>query len=299
MSVFRCDRKDRLGGGTALYISNELRNSSFNDPTLNAHPESLWVRIKGVNRDLLIGVIYRPPNSSQDSDEVLMNSLSRVNSLHHMQVVIMGDFNLPTLTVTPVAVTTSIVGRFRECISSAGLHNVVEGPTRWGSSANPSALDLVLVNEDGKIDNLQLHPPLGMSDHCVLSFNIHTNHSSVNKTLVPVKNYKQTDFTQMRNILRQTNWTSILDSIDPNHIWVSIKKRINEVIELTTPEFTPKNESSHDWLKSSTKNCFVVNSLSGIAIHSRETPEIGKFIQKSVIRPLAVYAETDQSIKRL
>ena len=166
---------------------------------------------------MLVGVVYRPPNSTS-SDEILLNSLNRLASYHHMQLILMGDFNLSTLENKSNIARTTFVERFHDILVMTGLHNIIRGPTRWSSSAAPASLDLILINEDGITDDPISLPPLGMSDHSLFIFTLHMKTPVINHTNLPVQDYTKANYTLMHLILQESNWDEILSEFDPDEI---------------------------------------------------------------------------------
>ena len=59
--------------------------------------------------------------------------------------------------------------KFIETIHDCFLYQHVSLPTRCRGTDQPSTIDLVLTNEEQQIRNLSHLPPLGKSDHCILS----------------------------------------------------------------------------------------------------------------------------------
>lgn len=56
---FRCDRKDRIGGGVAIYVRDSLHVTERQDLHINGL-EAIWLEVRVNQRTLLIGGIYRP-----------------------------------------------------------------------------------------------------------------------------------------------------------------------------------------------------------------------------------------------
>jgi hypothetical protein len=54
----------------------------------------------------------------------------------------------------------------RDCF----LDQHISEPTRGRGETKPSTIDLLFSNEEGKVDNIDISPPLGTSDH-----SFHTN----------------------------------------------------------------------------------------------------------------------------
>ena len=94
MTIYRTDRIGRLGGGTVLYVSDSLHSFPTRDPVLNSLPESSWVTVRVTERDLLLGVIYRPTSSTEHFKSTLIGVIEHLDRYQHMQIVIMDDFNV-------------------------------------------------------------------------------------------------------------------------------------------------------------------------------------------------------------
>ena len=60
---FRTDKKDRSGGGVVIYARNTLSCKRRKDIEINGL-EVVWLEIAIKSKKVLIGGIYRPPNSS-------------------------------------------------------------------------------------------------------------------------------------------------------------------------------------------------------------------------------------------
>ena len=95
MTIYRTDRIGRLGGGTALYVRDPLHSIPKRDPVLNSLAESSWVTVLGTERDFLVGVIYGPPNSTEHFNSTLIGVVELFDRYEHMQIILMGDFNVP------------------------------------------------------------------------------------------------------------------------------------------------------------------------------------------------------------
>ena len=97
--TLRADRSDdRLRGGSLLYIHNKLptRNVSCFDDNIC---ESVICNI--VSTKTLVASIYRPPNAPIESFSKMLKFLqtyiSKESEEQHMNILILGDFNLPCL----------------------------------------------------------------------------------------------------------------------------------------------------------------------------------------------------------
>ncbi len=97
------DRKNRLGGGVSLFIHGDYTFKIRFDLALKSDKidvEHLFVEllIGPVGRNIIVGVIYRAPDSSiQDFNDTLASLLDLINNEQHKYCCILGDFNINLL----------------------------------------------------------------------------------------------------------------------------------------------------------------------------------------------------------
>ncbi|VDP82268.1 unnamed protein product, partial [Schistosoma mattheei] len=93
--LYRCDRETRRGGGCIIYALDTLATNIVEDSVLNSLPESVWISVNTLNHSLLLGCIYRAPDSSNNGNDLIINALIHASSLNFNAKVITGDFNYP------------------------------------------------------------------------------------------------------------------------------------------------------------------------------------------------------------
>ena len=153
---------------TLVNLQTNCGNRSFQD--------SVWceIRLRGTDK-LLVGCIYRSPNSSAENNALLAEHLSLASNRGNSHVIVMGDFNHPEIDWTKIQTTVGInhpATIFLESIRDAFLHQHVSEPTHHRATQTANILDLIFSNEPDMIENLQNLVPIGKSHHSVLSFNI-------------------------------------------------------------------------------------------------------------------------------
>ena len=92
---FRCDRRDRAGGGVrvAIYVRNTIKAVERPDLLVEGL-EALWIEIHINQCKLLIGGIYRPPDSNNTQWLNMEHSLDQAFSGHYDNILVTGDFNM-------------------------------------------------------------------------------------------------------------------------------------------------------------------------------------------------------------
>ncbi len=96
--MFYKDRENRRGGGVALYVRDTLQCCLNNKIKTDNKAESIWVDIKEGSQSVVLGVVYRPPTSTEEINTSLWQELNRAGRCSGTQV---------TAPCTPFSVTFS------------------------------------------------------------------------------------------------------------------------------------------------------------------------------------------------
>jgi exonuclease III len=94
---FGSNRPEGRGGGVGLYVSKQLEYKTRNDLTKNIEDiiETKFIEIVNNNgKNLIIGVIYRPPNRNFATFESTMNTILEKIDKENKLCYLMGDFNV-------------------------------------------------------------------------------------------------------------------------------------------------------------------------------------------------------------
>ena len=130
MRILRRDRPSK-GGGVLLYYRQDLSCSLMTDPYLEL-TDTLWCCAQLQSADLaLIGIIYRPPNSSRTNDAALIYSLNTALSGRYTHVLIAGDFNVPSLFRNP-SPSDQFTKELQNLIHTYPLYNHTKNPLVTG-----------------------------------------------------------------------------------------------------------------------------------------------------------------------
>ena len=140
-----------------------------------AFEECLFLIAKSSSgQKILIGNIYRSPNSLQENDNELYELFEYCERNFKMPKVFVGDFNFRNIDWYPTQIGASArccnlsdnEMRFINSLRKNMYIQHISEPTRQRGADTPHILDLVITSEDC-INNLEHLSPLGLSDHCV------------------------------------------------------------------------------------------------------------------------------------
>lgn len=94
-NVYRCDRTNKRGGGVLLAIKKTITSHRVNT---NSDLEVVWAICLSYSAKVLIGICYRPPDSSHCFTTELRSSIEKATQLCSTKFTyLLGDFNLPLI----------------------------------------------------------------------------------------------------------------------------------------------------------------------------------------------------------
>ena len=177
--------------------------------------ESCWceISLKGEDR-LLVGCVYRSPNSSTSNNFNLMQDLKKVSKKSYSHILICGDFNYPGINWEN-GHCSGQVKIFSEGIRDSYFHQHVTDPTHSRPNQQANILDLILTNEEGMIGHIVHSAPLGKSHHSVLLFTL-----QVYKEPTPFKLryfFFKGDYSRMSELLKRVDLESLLNDLVKRH----------------------------------------------------------------------------------
>ncbi|VDP20748.1 unnamed protein product [Schistosoma margrebowiei] len=111
------------------------------DSVLNSLPESVWTSVNTLNNGLLLGCIYRAPDSSNNGNDLIINAFIHASALNFNAKVIAGDFNYPGINWSTGS-CHSYNDEFCAIITMHCLSQWVRTPTR-----GDSILDLIFSRD--------------------------------------------------------------------------------------------------------------------------------------------------------
>ena len=243
---YHCYIADTMKRGVAIYVKEDLGSNSSILSTDN-YEESVWVTINLRNQDkLLVGCIYRSPNSTTENNNKLLNLLRNLGNKKLTHLLIVGDFNCKEIDWERMVARTgpeSIQAQLVQNIYTQGWFQHVKFNTRFRGSNLPSLIDLVITNEIDMIENLSIINPMGKSDHGVLMFDYLCYGQETPPTVKP--NYYQGNYNAMRHYLKDISWS--IDGDDLEMQWGNMKDTLLEVTDKFIPKQFPKKKKNKIW----------------------------------------------------
>ena len=164
--IYRKDR-DADGGGVAVYVRNDLsviRREDLEDPNL----EGLWLEITlPKSRGFLLGLYYRPPDSSDYLDGDFMarfTDVAELASSEGKEILLVGDFNCDFSAKR----LTSGCKQLKSLFRTLSVTQLIDSPTRITKDTS-TLLDLIATNCPQNISKSGVISS-GFSDHEIIFF---------------------------------------------------------------------------------------------------------------------------------
>ena len=233
--IFRKDRTERMGGGVILLVRDNLNVSSYEVPDhLSDFEDSTFCTISLTKaRTLLIGCLYRSPNSSPENDFKLFSLLNNVSNTNFAYKLFAGDFNFPDVNWN-ILEGSRASEPFMRCVLDNFLTQVVSSPTR-----GDNLLDIVLVNDPTFVSNSLVIEGFPGSDHrtvrCDLLFQNVNNFISKSSpdNASAAFNFAKADWPLYRSLLEASinslgrwNPDQVLCQEEVDDIWLNVKSLI-------------------------------------------------------------------------
>ena len=244
-----------IGRGIAVYIHKSLEKSTIQVTPSQDFKEVCFIEIRLRGGDILLfGCCYRSPtktDSSDDNNENLNRLIKSVSLKKYTHTCLVGDFNYKTInwsTWTTSHGKDSAEALFIDGIRDCFLHQHVNKPTRIRGNDKPSLLDLVLTNEEMQVSDVTHNPPLGKSDHHVLSFDFHCymDFSKPKARYV----FEKGDYVAMREDIQNSNWIEDNEKliskqgVTPEELWGALKSKLHYLTDKLVPFVSPSEKQS-------------------------------------------------------
>ena len=252
--IFRKDRLDSHGGVLLAIKSNLIAEEIKTEP--NSKIESVYCKISLPNSTpLIIGSLYRPPNSTTEYMTNLCNQLSDIKTKYKNAIIwIMGDFNLPDInwnsyTVEKHQYKKEINELFINTVQNLNLELINKRPTR-----NHNTLDLFLTNRPGLVIDHEIIP--GLSDHDIVRVNnrIKTLINKKPKRIIYLWNKcNTTDLHQAAIKFKNTFLTKYSIDNPVEEIWQYIKENLKELMDVFVPTKQTTNKINKCWFNTKLK----------------------------------------------
>ncbi|KAK7093942.1 hypothetical protein V1264_007621 [Littorina saxatilis] len=239
--------------GICLYIHSSLKPSPV-DTIDSDFEEHILAECKRDNLpSLLVGLVYRSPNSSKDNNEKLNSLLVKAAQLKHYELLIMGDFNYPEIdwdSSTSEAGPSHPATSFVKATKDAFLVQHQKEPTRFRPGQKANIVDLVLTSEEGTVEEISTTPGMGKSDHFTLIIDLSMNMKK--PTARTSFNYAKMDADVLTRELGAIDWKREGKGLKVEEYWTLLKGKISSAVEKAVPKRNTQGRRRQKWMDGGT-----------------------------------------------
>ena len=207
-SIYRGNHSSGSGGlgkGVAIYIHDTLNHSACPLFDSVAFDCSVWITVLlSDNKKLLLGTVYRSPNSSDENNERMLSILRTASSAKFDYLLICGDFNLPKIKWDENQCLDSEISfsaSFLETVEHLGWFQHARAPTRFRGEQS-SCLDLIFTNEESMVEEVLELPPIGKSDHVCQKWQLTVKEAMFRNTTRTRPNYQRANWNNIRRDIK-------------------------------------------------------------------------------------------------
>ena len=301
-------RPKKRGGGTSIFIRNEIQYETREDLKLDIHvnlTNSCFIEIDGKSinnkRNILIGCLYKPPHLSithfNDKFEILLNTITQENK----DIYLLGDFNINLADKCSNNLQTQ---EFRNILLSHGLSPLIHKATRIRNQYS-SQIDHILTNVS--IQNILcagLFATRAYSDHFPIFCIIKNVSVEKRKKIILRRLFTQKNISKFKKHLSGIDWNSINMSTDVNDAFNLFQGIIHKSFSTCFPEIISKitYNNRYPWLTTALRNSIIEkNKLSLETVLQPENVNLFKQYKKyrNKLTSLLKNAELQYNSKQL
>ena len=137
-------RKNKQGGGVSLYINKSFKFRERVDLAVNSEDVigSQVIELTTEPKNVIIGIIYRPPNDKLNEFKECLAELLQKLDLQNKKCFLMGDYNLDLLKTDG----NQHIKDFTNMMFSSTFYPLISRPTRVTNSS-ATLIDNIFVNK--------------------------------------------------------------------------------------------------------------------------------------------------------
>ena len=188
--------------------------------------EAIWCKLVTGHTTVTIGVVYRCPNITKQTNDKIHNAISEVSKGY---CIIMGDFNHGNIKWDTLQSTGVEDQTFLCLVQDNFLTQHVLEPTRAAR-----ILYIVLPSQKEFVDNVVIQEPLGSSDHNQLHFNIKLK-SDKTKVKQCRRDFRKGNYKEIRKSLAHIDWNDKMKNKTATECWNILEGEIYSAIDSFVP----------------------------------------------------------------
>ena len=228
-------RQTMTKGGVAIYINNKLQFTPRPDLSIFDEGvfESYFVEITAESRNIIVGEVYRIPNTNQESFLDRYQSIIEKIKLEKKDIIIGTDQNLDYLKIQQHSNTAE----FLNLNLSAGLLPTMTKPTRIVHD-KATLIDNIYIDNANASNSVSAIILSDMSDHlpCLLLLDKKCKRQKGPVTTTK-RNLSATNIEKIRHDLSTIDW-NVLSTLNVDDSFKAFTEKVNMVLDKYAPLVT-------------------------------------------------------------
>ena len=248
-NIFRNDRKNKRGGGVALFCRDHYKAKIIKTPCDKEIPEMLWLEVKvGIN-NVAIGVLYKQPKIPHSVFVNLYECLVGIYAKYE-HTILLGDFNVNILEPNSPS-TKSLLDNFTEPFS---LQQIINKPTRI-TDKSKTLIDLIFVNKPNNAIFSSCCDAPGVSDHHFTYLAYSLKKEKFKPFSVTKRDFKNTDWPKFNHDLEVLPWENVYTVSEVNDKIIILENLIHSHLDKHAPykKFTVTKKNPTPWITDNIK----------------------------------------------
>ena len=248
-TLHRTDRLNRSGGGVCIYLPDKLTCTVLYSKS-NSVCETLI--LKEINLDIVICLMYRPPDCKKHEFLPCVNDIREVFNKHSdSKIIFLGDLNFPEIDWTdngnpklPGSSDESDkkiqINAMIDMTEEFLLNQLISKPTR-----GQNTIDLVFTNVTSDLLDCIITKCENMSDHNIIDMRFpnieaadcESNHvnSDTDQPSLGKLNFYRADWEQISSELKDVNWKNELKELSVEKQLETFTRIVSDICEKHTP----------------------------------------------------------------
>ncbi|MEW8186271.1 MAG: reverse transcriptase family protein, partial [Candidatus Thiodiazotropha endolucinida] len=239
----------RVGGGVVIYVRDTFLCKRRCDLELRGL-EAVWVEIQVKSKLILVGGFYRPPNSNNNYNNLIEESIDKAFNTNIVDIFILGDFNYNLLHNNDNKMT--------EIIQEFNLKQLITEATHFTEHSS-SLIDLVMVRNTTNVLTSGVADcfiPDQVRYHCPIIVLLKFLRQSIKTFKRRIWSYPLADFDRFRTVLLDSNLDNKVESIsDIDETVLQLTEAISSAAEQSIPnKIVTIRPAEHPWITCHIKN---------------------------------------------
>ena len=230
-------------GGVCIYIRNNIVCRERNDlSTTKEHLEAVFIECLLMKKSMIIGMIYRRPETSIDRFmEDMVTTLDKISD----RCILMGDFNLNLLKVND----NIQVQNFTNLMTQYSFYPTVTKPSRVAKKS-ATLIDHIWINFDVQKESRSNIIFTGITDHFPVTLKLPTGQNNTSKLITYRSSGENCDYI-FKQRLENTDFSEVIDLNDVNRSFDKFNSIIFALYDECYPLVTKivkLNKNTNPWI---------------------------------------------------